>query len=91
VLNVIPSDNIIASNQIEKFLNGERENLEYIYTLSADAAPAMLRLFEETDDENVKNKIRDFLKDNTEFEIPERWQRYNLAIENGKKIFEKCR
>lgn len=91
VLNIIPADNIIAGNQIDKFLSGERENLEYIYTLSADAAPSMLRLFEETRDENVKNDIREFLKNQTASEIPIRWQRYNLAIETARDVFEKCR
>ncbi len=89
VLNVVPADYIIAKNQIEKYLSGERDDLDYIFTLSADAASAMEFLTENTDDAIFKDKINTFLEENTSSDIPERWQRYNLSAENAKKIKER--
>jgi len=84
VLNIIPSDNIIAKNQIDIYLNNERNDVAYIYTLSADAPCAMKYLYENTDDPEIKRQITEFLKNKTTFDIPCRWQRYNLSVENAK-------
>lgn len=89
LLNVFPTDRIIADNQIKKYTNGERENLNYVYTLSADAAKPLADLYEITDNITVKKDIKDFISRVTTSDIPDRWQRYNLAIHNAKKIFEK--
>ncbi len=85
LLNIIPTDNIIAKNQIDKYLNGERTDIEYIFTLSADAVPALEYLSNNTDDELLKNKVQEFIREETSSIIPDRWQRYNLSIEHAKK------
>lgn len=85
VLNIVPADNIIAKNQIGKYLDGTRNDVDYIFTLSADAVPAMEYLYNNTDDEQVKNQITKFIKDKTESQIPTRWQRFNLSVSNAKK------
>lgn len=89
VLNVVPSDRIIAKNQIDQYVREQREELEYIFTLSADAAPAMEYLIENTQDEALRMKVKNFVEEGTKFEIPERWQRFNLSVENAKEILEK--
>ena len=86
ILNIVPADNIIARNQINKYLAGEREGLEYIFTLSADAAPAMEYLYKSTPDEQMKINVTEFLKKKTEADIPERWQRYNLSVAKAERI-----
>lgn len=86
VLNVIPADYIIAKNQIDKYLDGTREDISYVFTLSADAAPALEELRKETKDENMLNSINMFLEDNTQSDIPKRWQRFNLSVERAKSI-----
>ncbi len=83
ILNIVPADNIIAQNQVDRYLKGECETVSYIYTLSADAAPAMQKLYE-TGDETTRQEIRAFLEGNTNFYIPFRWQRYNISVEQAK-------
>ncbi len=89
VLNVVPADNIIAKNQIDKYMQGEREGLEYIFTLSADAAPAMEYLYENTTDEALKRNVRDFLSNRLDYDIPDRWQRFDLSTARAEKVREK--
>lgn len=84
VLNILPSDNIIAKNQINLYLNNNRTDLDYIFTLSLDAAPAMKNLYSNTDDPELKSRILCFMSENTTDNIPKRWQRYNLSKENAK-------
>lgn len=91
ILNIIPSDNIIAKNQIDKFLKGEREGLHYIFTLSSDAAPAMEYLYENTDDYLVKDMVVKFVEDKSTLDIPDRWQRFNLSLKRAENITENCR
>lgn len=86
ILNVVPADNIIAKNQIDKYLCGEREGLEYIFTLSSDAAPAMEYLYENTSDEALKQNVRDFMHNRLDYDIPQRWQRYDLATARAEVI-----
>lgn len=88
VLNIIPTDNIIAKNQIDKYLKYNRTDLAYTFTLSVDAAPAMKYLFESTDNQEIKEKAKTFLDEKTTFDIPSRWQRYNLSIEKAKGILD---
>ena len=72
--------------QIDKYIKGERKDIEYVYTLSADAVPAMKELYEKTKEEEVKKQIENFIETKTSSNIPERWQRYNFSIENAKKF-----
>lgn len=79
VLNIVPSDSIIANEQAQRFLKGERNDVYYISTLSADAASAMEYLYNNTDDEILKEDIIGFLRDETYSPIQKRWQRINLS------------
>ncbi len=88
ILNIIPVDNIIAKNQIDKYLNGERNDISYVYTLSADAAPALNSLYKDTSDTNEKENITDFLERETKSDIPQRWQRYNLSSDRAYHILQ---
>lgn len=88
VLNVIPTDYIISKNQINKYLSGERDGVHYIYTLSADASPALEYFYNETDNPDDKKQIIEFLTDRTSSDIPKRWQRFNLSVKNAENILE---
>ena len=79
ILNIVPADRIIAQNQVDRYFNGKCESVSYIYTLSADAAPAMQKLYE-TGDEHTRQEIQNFLEWNTNSDIPRRWQRYNTSV-----------
>ncbi len=83
LLNLVPTDNIIAQNQIDKYLKGEREDIDYIFTLSADAVPSLEHLYQNTQDEQLKKDICFFIDRRTCSHIPKRWQRYNLPLERA--------
>jgi len=88
VLNIIPTDNIIAQNQIEKYISGERNDLDYVFTLSADAAPAVKYLILNSDDEEIIKKANEFMIDKAKSNIPNRWQRFNISRERVKKMID---
>ncbi len=85
LLNLIPTDNIIAKNQIDRYLKGERTDIVYVFTLSADAVPALKYLKENTADPALKYHVDNFIQARTTLKIPERWQRLNLSIEQAKE------
>jgi len=89
LLNVVPTDYIIAKDQIDNYVKGQREELEYIFTLSPDAVPAMETLIEYTNDDELRMKVKKFVEEGTSFEIPDRWQRFNLSVENAKDILQR--
>lgn len=84
ILNVVPTDRIIAQNQVDKYLRGEREGLEYIFTLSEDAAPVIEYLMENTDDAELIDEATRYTDNCLNTKIPERWQRYNLSTKRMK-------
>lgn len=86
VLNLVPTDYIIAKNQIDRYLKGEAKNLEYVFTLSPDAAPAMEYLLKKTDNDYFKDSVEIFLKGNNEMYFSTNWQSYNLSVEKMKSI-----
>jgi len=91
ILSILPTDNIIAKNQIDRYLCGERKDVSYIFTLSADAAPAMQQLYTSTHDEQLKEQIKIFLESRTVSFIPDRWQRFNLSDEKAENILSKLK
>lgn len=47
ILNVTPTDRFVAKNQIDRYFAGDRSGVEYVMTLSADAAPEIERLIKD--------------------------------------------
>ena len=86
LLNLVPTDYIIAKNQVALYLDGKRENVYYVYTLSPDVVPALIPVYENMDNEVEKASLKSFLKKSCTEDIPERWQRYNLSRERAKDI-----
>ncbi len=86
LLNVVPTDAIIARNQVDKYLAGERDEVSYVFTLSADAVPAMQYLYENTDDEGLKENIERFVTRKVLYTPSDSWQAYNFSVENTKRI-----
>jgi len=85
LLNLVPTDYIIAKNQIEKYLAKERNDITYVLSLSADASPAVAELLtkgSEVDKQNVLN----FLNQKMNEHPTENWRQYNLSIAKTKDI-----
>ena len=87
-LNVVPMDRIIAKDQIDRYFLTGSGGIDYTLTLSADAAPEIMRWVNSFDERDYLNeiKVRDYLErvnlEHTNRDIPQRWQRENLSIQN---------
>ena len=76
ILNVIPIDYFVAKSQMDRGTNGAL----YISTLSSDAAEQVYRLYEQEGFSDIADNYFSRITDNY-YEIPSRWQRYNLSFE----------
>lgn len=79
MLNVVPTDNLIAREQVDRYLSGARPSVDYVFTLSADAAPAIERLHNGTSDARVQIRCKMFLQETTETDTSPKWQSWNLS------------
>ncbi len=89
VLNIIPMDAIIAKSQIDRYINGNRYGIDYIVTLSSDAAPQIMRLMNSgyllKEDIIYVDRYFEGVRMLTRSE-DKSWQRYNISIERAKKM-----
>jgi len=83
ILNLVPIDGIVAKSQMDRGFNG----VNYVKTLSSDAAGQILRLYEH---EEYRDDAKSFIFYKLEWyeRIPNRWQRYNLSVERLKNYVE---
>ncbi len=88
VLNIVPTDNLIAREQVDRYLSGERQSVGYVFTLSADAAPAIAHLHENASDGVVRERCIMFLQKKTNLPIPQRWQRWNLSMDYAEGVLD---
>ncbi len=81
VLNVVPMDAVVAKNQVDRYLSGEREELDYVWTLSIDAAGEVDRVRNETIYYEMELRAEDWLKDEYELIKAEDndWRSFNLS------------
>ena len=88
LLNIVPTDSVIAYDQVNRFLDGRSNDISYVASLSPDAVPAMEYLIKNTEDEDAENIASDFIKYKNTDEFPKRWQRFNLSRQRAEKIRE---
>ena len=85
VINVVSIDRMIAKDQVNRYLGGRRAGVEYALTLSADAAPEIVRLLE-ADDPQIVEQARQYFADiRREGQISPCWQRQNLSIQKAEQ------
>ncbi|MBE7043311.1 MAG: DUF4173 domain-containing protein [Ruminococcaceae bacterium] len=87
VLNIIPIDYFVAKSQVDMYLSGKREGVEYVLTLSEDAAPQIERLLTSDAKEQAKEFFCYHIERNNE--IPNRWQRWNLSDQRCQNIYDR--
>jgi hypothetical protein len=86
ILNIVPMDAIIAKSQIDRYFSTGKAGIEYILSLSADAAPQIARLLDTNyvDRYNAapsaKNAYFDYNYNKYNYGIEPRWQRWNLSV-----------
>lgn len=83
ILNIIPMDALIAKNQVDRYLNGDRNEVVYVFTLSADAAKEVERIYQHCRDYETELEAKYWLIEHKERYTDEfTWHKYNLAYEN---------
>lgn len=89
-LNLIKIDDIIAERNIDMYFAGQTESLdmEYLMTLSADAAPQIMRLLDKNVEFVTRNNARIYLEGINELygNMEYNWQSYNLSVEKTKEL-----
>jgi hypothetical protein len=88
MINYINIDAIIAQNNISRYFETDKIDLEYLKTLSIDAIPQLIRL-RQAKDETFRNSINLFLEDKKNLlNNDNNWQSFNLSKEKAKRILE---
>ncbi len=90
VLNVVPMDAIVAKNQVDRYLKGERTEIEYVLSLSPDAADEVERICRESTDYVTVSNAKKWVKDTyVEYcEGYEGWRSFNLSKSRLCEIYE---
>ncbi|WP_313339697.1 DUF4173 domain-containing protein [Sedimentibacter sp.] len=91
-INIVKIDTIIAKRNIDMYLAGQTESLDmdYLTSLSVDAAPEIMRLVNDDIGFMVKYQARSYLQAKYEY-LSNReynWQSYNLSVEKTKNLLE---
>jgi len=89
LLVLIPTDRIIARNQIDRFMQGKELEIEYVVSLSLDAAPEIARL---TCHPTYTEAVYQYFINHYDY-YDKSWRAYNLSAQQAKKIYQelKCR
>lgn len=83
LMNLVPVDYIVAKNQVSMYLNHARNDIDYVFTLSADAAPQIERLL---DSPPVRVLAKEYFQNHASQLPPSRWQRWCLPREYLTKV-----
>lgn len=89
ILNVVPIDTLIAKNQVDRYFADQRQGIEYIMTLSPDAAPQIARLLDSDKvDEHTRRLAFSYFASlqNRYANGDYGWQGYNLSISRGMRL-----
>ncbi|MGL4606325.1 MAG: DUF4153 domain-containing protein [Eubacteriaceae bacterium] len=89
VLNIIPIDSIIAKNQIDRYFETGKGDLDYTLSLSTDAASQISRLLQ-SPDKNVRIEAENYFAYNTKTsdDHDSQWQQINLSVEKCRLIYQ---
>ena len=89
-INIVKIDEVIAKRNIDMYLAEQTESLDmdYLTSLSIDAAPQIIRLLDEEVQIMTRIKAKNYLRninkmfDNSEYN----WQSYNLSVYKTKEL-----
>ena len=81
LLNIVPMDAIIARNQIDRYFAKGGDGIEYVLTLSADAAGQVSRL-QASNNENTLQRVENYY---IRIDLGETgWRQWNLSISQAR-------
>lgn len=81
ILNIVPIDVIIAKDHVQRFIGKGEAGIEYLVTLSIDAAPEILKLLE-SDNQSIRDIAYNYFENNREYynNYMKYWQQWNLSV-----------
>ena len=83
VLNLVPIDRVVARDQVSRYFQTGKAGIDYVMTLSPDAAPEVARLLH-SESAHTRHRAGDFLLTIEEFETS--WRQWNLSIDRGRRL-----
>jgi len=89
ILNVVPIDTLIAKNQVDRYFAEQKQGIEYIMTLSPNAAPQIARLLnsDKVDEHTRRLAFSYFASLQKRYANGDNgWQGYNLSISRGMRL-----
>lgn len=90
IINIVKIDEIIAKRNIDMYFAKQTESLDvdYLMSLSIDAAPQIMRLLDEDVENRTRNKAKISLQNKYDWysNIEYNWQSYNLSVEKTKEL-----
>ena len=81
---LIPMNYIIANNNINRYYDKGKIDIEYLENYSCDNIPLLIELHDKTDDKDLKNNISNYLQTN-EFCSVKDFREYNISRVRAKK------
>lgn len=88
VLNIVPTDKIVAKNQLEKYLNGSREDIDYVFSLSLDAQDEIKYLIDNENNEEIKYLKENFIAENLPHDCMDNWRKFNVSTYRASKLLK---
>lgn len=85
-INFINIDNIIATRNINRFYKNKKLDIEYLLSLSSDATPQIIKLYNRTDDKTIKEKIENAYDYYYTGKID--WREFNISHSRKIKLIE---
>lgn len=84
LLNIVPTDSIVAKSQVDMYLSGRRTEAEYALSLSSDAAEQLYRL---ADCPELRPQLAEYFR-NVCNEAPHDWRSFNLSRARAAELAE---
>lgn len=84
LLALTPLDYIIANNNINRYYDKGKIDIEYLENYSCDNVPLLVELYNRTDDKDLKENIANYLQANDFYKVRD-FREYNISKEKAKK------
>ncbi len=88
MLALTPLDYIIANNNINRYYDKGKIDIEYLENYSCDNVPLLIELHDKTDEKELKDNIANYLQSN-EFCNVKDFREYNISRVKAKKEIKK--
>jgi len=85
LLNLVPIDRIIARDQINRYFETGHGGIQYVLTLSPDAAPEIVRLLN-SPNQSTRTNANSYLFRLNRASVDDGWRQWNLAGSHARRL-----